>query len=44
MVNHSDDAANAYYNLGENGDIDLLPIDADDGLLFTKEITEVRIK
>lgn len=43
MVNHSDDAANAYYNLNEDGDIDLLPIDADDGLLSTKETTEVRI-
>ncbi|KAF8429244.1 hypothetical protein EV426DRAFT_557602 [Tirmania nivea] len=43
MVNHSDDAANAYYSLNEDGDIDLLPIGAEDGLLTTKEITEVRI-
>ena len=44
MVNHSDDAANACYDLNEDGNIDLLPIDTDDGLLTIKETMEVRIK
>ena len=44
MVNHSDNAANAYYSLNSDGDIDLLSIDPDNGLLSVKEITEVLIK
>lgn len=47
MVNHSDDA-NAYYNLDDDGNVALLPIETNEGetvlSLDTKDSTEVLIK
>lgn len=48
MVNHSDYCPNAYYSLNSNGDVVLVPIDAQDGGVLlspdTKDPIEVRIK
>ena len=47
MVNHSDDA-NAYYSLDDDGNVVLLPIEANDGETLlsrdTEDSTEIRIK
>lgn len=48
MVNHSDDGANAYYNLTDDGDVVLLPIETEEEgnmlSIHTKNSTEIRIK